>query len=164
VVANFSEGLNRAYTENKLPIPAGPSPRGFLLEEIGGKELESIGGKYVGGNVKGIDGTLGVAQGNVLVSFKSHDLSNDGLLKAVARDMRSLADLDSEAIKGTTAAGKPFQFEGAVAGRVVVIAVPETQVRYIISPGFINALRAFAEETKTVPVLRAVRNWPGRPR
>jgi hypothetical protein len=105
-----------------------------------------------------------LALGFGLEAFFPHDLADDSLLKTIRRDMKALEALDSEAIKGTTFSGKPFQFEGAVAGRVVVIAVPQTQMGYVISPQFINGLRALAEETKTVPIVRAVRNWTGRTR
>ena len=73
-----------------------------MLEDIGGRELEGIGGKYLGGNVKGVDGTLGVGQGNILVSFKSHDLSEDKLVETIGRHMKQLTQLAPEQVKGTT--------------------------------------------------------------
>jgi len=118
-----------------------------------------MGGTYVGGTVKGIDGTIGVGPGNVLVSFKAHNVGDGNLLETIARDMRNLSALDQESIKGLTRGGKPFQFEGSVNGRIVVIGVSEAQARYIISPQFIEGMRKLAEETKTIPVVRAVRNW-----
>jgi RHS repeat-associated protein len=167
LVADLGARINRAYSMNTTAIPPGwgaPNGYGSVIENIGGQELEAMGGKYVGGNVKGIDGTVGVGQGNVLVSFKAHDVTEENLIQAIKRDMGNLSALDPETIKGTTVGGKPFQFEGAVSGRVTVIAVPQSQARYIISPQFINAMRQLAEETKTVPIIRAVRNWPGRSR
>jgi len=80
----------------------------LALENIGGQQLEAIGGKYVGGNVKGIDGTIGIGPGNVLVSFRSHDVAEDSLLQSIRRDMRSLAALDPETIRGTTHSGDPY--------------------------------------------------------
>ena len=71
--ATLGEKINRAYSMNTLEIPKGWGARGFAIENIGGQQLEAMGGTYVGGNVKGIDGTIGVGPGNVLVSFKSHD-------------------------------------------------------------------------------------------
>jgi len=168
--ADLSTKINKAYSLNTTPIPANPGQGsggnigyGYTIENIGGQQLEAMGGKYIGGNVKGIDGTVGVAQGNVLVSFKAHDLTDDGLLAAAKRDLRALSNLDPEAIKGTAVGGGAYQYEGAVQGRIVVIGVPQSQARYIISPQFINAMRQVAEETKTMPIVRAVRNWSGRP-
>jgi RHS repeat-associated protein len=167
LVADLGARINRAYSMNATAIPPGwgaPNGYGSVIENIGGQELEAMGGKYVGGNVKGIDRTLGIGQGNVLVSFKAHDVAEENLIQTIKRDMGNLSALDPETIKGTTVGGKPFQFEGAVSGRVAVIAVPQSQARYIISPQFINAMRQLAEETKTVPIIRAVRNWSGRSR
>ena len=54
--SNLADRINRAYAQNTIEIPPGPSPRGFLIENIGGQQLEGMGGKYIGGNVRGIDG------------------------------------------------------------------------------------------------------------
>ncbi len=167
LAADLGTKINRAYSMNSTPIPPGwgaPNGYGSTIENIGGQQLESMGGQYLGGNVKGIDGTLGIGQGNVLVSFKAHDVADDNLIKSIRRDMTSLQGLDPESIKGTTVGGGRFQFAGAVSGRVVVIGVPQAQARYIISPAFIEELQQLAEETKTVPIVRAVRNWTGRAR
>lgn len=170
LAADLGTRINRAYSMNTTAIPSAPGRGsggqlgyGLTIENIGGQQLQAAGGKYfgVGNNVKGIDGTLGV-QGNVIVSFKAHNLTDDGLLTAIKRDMSSLQALDPEAIKGSTPGGTPFQFEGAASGRIVVIGVPQTQASLIISPAFIEELQQLAEETKTIPIVRAVRGWAGR--
>ena len=158
--ANLADRINRAYSMNTAQIPQGWGTRGFAIENIGGQQLETMGGTYVGGNVKGIDGTIGIAEGNVLVSFKSHDLADDKLVEQIGKHMRQLSQLDPEEIRGTTAGRTRYALPpGPVPGRIAVFGVPESQVRYIISPQFIEQIRAFAEETKTIPIIRAVRNF-----
>jgi len=170
LAADLGTKINRAYTMNTTPIPVapgGPGGYGITIENIGGQQLEAMGGTYLGGNVKGIDGTLGVGPGNVLVSFKAHDVAQENLIQTIGRDMRNLQALDPAEIRGTANNGQPFPSSGGlgpVAGRIKVIAVPQSQVQYVISPQFINAMRQLAEETKTIPIVRAVRNWPGRAR
>ncbi len=168
--ADLGTRINRAYTLNTVDIPTapgGPGGYGITIENIGGQQLEAMGGKYLGGTVKGVDGTLGIGPGNVLVSFKAHDVAEDNLISTISRDMRNFAALDPADIQGTTVNGQrfpPADGLGSVAGKIKVIAVPQSQARYIISPQFIEAMRKLAEETKTVPIVRAVRNWPGRRR
>src|SRR5690606_28337497 len=58
LAADLGSRINRAYSLNTTPIPPGwgaPNGYGSVIENIGGQELEAMGGKYVGGNVKGID-------------------------------------------------------------------------------------------------------------
>ncbi len=165
LAADLGTKINRAYTMNTVDIPEGWASRGWAIENIGGQQLEAMGGSYVGGNVKGIDGTLGIGPGNVLVSFKSHDVAEENLIETIGRDMRKLSALDPEEIRGTTGGRTRYALPpGPVPGRITVIAVPQNQIRYVISPQFINAMRQLAEETKTIPIVRAVRNWPGRAR
>lgn len=124
-----------------------------------------MGGTYVGGNVKGIDGTLGVGPGNALVSFKARDRSDKDLLKAIKSDMHRLADLDPATIRGTDNDGFAWKLPpGPTRGRVLVVGVPQAQASYVISPEFIQELQQAAEETKTIPIVRAVRFWTGRTR
>jgi len=50
------------------------------------------------------------------------------------------------------------------AGRAFVVGVPENQARYIISPTFINGMRAASERLKVFPIISVVRTWSGRSR
>ena len=77
LAADLGTRINRAYTLNTIDIPAapgGPNGYGITIENIGGQQLEAMGGRSLGGNVRGTDGTLDVGPGNALASFKAHDV------------------------------------------------------------------------------------------
>jgi RHS repeat-associated protein len=166
--ADLATRITSSYANNQVSIPTAPGGRlgyGFTIEDIGGRQLEQMGGKYVGGNVKGIDGTIGFGQGNILVQFKAHDLGEDTLLQRIGYGMRNLAALDADEIRGTTGNGTSYRLPpGPIEGRIFVVAVPQNLVRYINSSQFISGLRALAQETETLPIVRVVGNWTGRTR
>ena len=61
--------------------------------------------------------------------------------------MKKLEALDPEEVRGTTVRGARYALPpGNVPGRITVIAVPQRQIQYVISPQFISAMRKLAEK------------------
>jgi RHS repeat-associated protein len=158
--ANVAERVDQAFTRNTQTISPGWSTRGRQIEAIAGFAIEEGGGKFLGGNVKGIDGQLAVAEGDVLVSIKSHNVATDKLLGAIETDLKKLSEVDTQRLFGTTRTGADYvRSPGPSAGRIAIIAVPENQARHIISPDFVQKMRQLAQQTRTIPIVRAVRGF-----
>ena len=166
--ADFGDSLNRQAARSEGGFSAG-IVRGVEAEEsILRPAIENAGGKFLGGQVSGIDGLLAVGKQEILIQGKTHDVNSENLLSTIGRGMRRLQNVDERQLYGNTspsvggyAYGRP---PGPAAGKVYAVLVPEGAARTVISPAFVNGLRRFAEQTKVIPIVRVVRNWRGAAR
>ncbi len=127
---------------------------------IGGQELQAMGGTYVGGNVKGIDGTLGVGPGNALVSFKARDRSDKDLLKAIKSDMLGLLISTPATIREQITTGLHGSYRP---GRPVEeCSLSAYHKRKRVTSSLRNSFRNFSKrprKPRLFPIVRAVRFW-----
>jgi hypothetical protein len=166
--AEFGDSLNRQAARSEGGFSAG-IVRGVEAEEsILRPAIQNVGGKFLGGKVKGIDGELAIGPGGVLIQGKTHDVAPERLLETIGRGMQKLSTVDEEVLYGSTSrsvGGGPYRREiGPATGKIYAVLVPESQARTIVSPTFINGLRQLAERTKTIPIIRVVRGWRGAAR
>jgi hypothetical protein len=166
-IANFSVRLNEEFSGNSKTFSPGPVVRGVEIEEgLLKPAIERAGGNFYGGSVKGIDGELAVGPGGVLIQGRSHDIARENLLPTIGREMEALSNVDEQDLFGKMSkevgggtysrpAGNP------ATAKIYVLAVPESQASYVVSPQFIQGLRNFAQSTRTIPLVKVVRNWPG---
>jgi hypothetical protein len=163
--ADFGDSLNRQAALSE----GGFSPgivRGVEAEEgILRPAIQNVGGKFLGGQVAGIDGVLAVGPGDILIQGKTHDVKPENLLNTIGRGMRTLEDVDDRQLIGNASpsvgGGVYSRPRGTAAGKVYAVLVPENAARTIVSPAFVDGLRKLAEQTKVIPIIRVVRNWRG---
>jgi len=166
VLSDLSDSYNRMATKNTHAFPPGGGPRGKLMEEkVFRPSIQQAGGEYLGGGVKGIDGVFARTPGGILTQGKSHDVPDGRLLQTIRQDMQAFSTVEDGPLTGPrsqSVGGGPYlRPAGPAGGKILMIAVPESQARYILSPEFIQAMRTYAQEFRQIPLVRAIRNFTG---
>jgi RHS repeat-associated protein len=152
IVLGTLELLNMAtsaWLSNTQPISNGPSPRGFQLEAMTGKNL--------GKSFPKIDDF----RDGVGTSIKSHAVGSPrALVSSIRRDLRDLVGIESRTLQGLDNEGNQFIIKpGEIATKVLVVAIPESDALFLSGTELRGALEEFHETYETVIRVVPVRGW-----
>jgi hypothetical protein len=148
---DFLDHAAERALNNPAPIPSGNFPRG--------RELETLSGANLGGNVEAIDHF----KDGFAASVRSHNQMEASLVQSIQRDLDKLDGIESRELRGTTSSGERIVIRpGDIRSKALLVYVPENHGEYLMSQSFRNVLTGFREFYKTTIRIIPVRGWRGR--